>query len=191
MRFYLSCVSTALAYQIDMSQGSMREIEVRDVVVEQDEEVTMRFDVKSGTGYTWISNLSEEGKTVRLVDRWTESNSELAGGPASDFWKVNGVTEGSADIMMAYVRPWTFDAAQLEQPMATWGEKAEDAYQLKFNVVSKVGRVDVNSEKDTNVYGSEGDYWRITLHENPSTGFRWNIKADGPVKVIQTNFEPA
>ena len=69
--------------------------------------------------------------------------------------------------------------------MATWGEQAADAFELEFNVVSKIGRINnMSSEQETVVYGNEGDYWRFTLHDNPSTGFRWEIRTDGPVEVV-------
>ena len=90
---------------------------------------------------------------------------------------------------MAYAQVWNFDATKLDQPVSTWGKNTADAYELEFNVVSKVGRVDMTSEHESMVYGSEGDYWRITLAENPSTGFQWDIKTDGHIKLVQTNYE--
>ena len=90
MKFF-SLVSSALAYNVDMTQTSMRKTGQRNVVLEQDEDVTMRFEINSGTGYSWISNLDTEGKTVSLLERFTEKNEDRVGATVGDFWKVRGV----------------------------------------------------------------------------------------------------
>ena len=48
--------------------------------------------------------------------------------------------------------------------------------------------VDLEVETDVTEYLQRGTYCRISLEENPSTGYKWSFESEGGVMLVQDNY---
>ena len=49
--------------------------------------------------------------------------------------------------------------------------------------------IDLAEMTEIIVYAQSGDYYRIRVPENPTTGYRWATECEGGVEVVQDIFE--
>lgn len=129
------------------------------------------------TGYEWTYMV--EGTAVTLEDLGIgEPKNDVLGAPSAQSFLVQAVEPGTATITFTYARSWEPESSQQDVMEAT---------------VDKSGTLDLTDVTDTRVMWMEGlgtDEVLVVLESNPTTGFEWQVKAEGAVLVKDQGYLP-
>jgi inhibitor of cysteine peptidase len=136
------------------------------------------------TGYTW--QLDTTGFEV-VSDEYVPPNTDLVGAGGEHVWELKAVNTGTYKLNGIYKRSWEQQTAD----DTTWSATVTVT---KATLPAKESDVEpaLSLTKDDN--GSEntvskGDVVKITLAENPTTGYTWQLDTTG-FEVVSDEYVP-
>ncbi|MCS3901322.1 protease inhibitor I42 family protein [Methanococcus voltae] len=127
------------------------------------------------TGYTWNYTIEGDTDAIQITsDNYIPADSGLDGAPGTHVYEVEGMMPGTADIVFKYERNWENNS-----------EVKEYTYTIK---VISADRFDLEKDpnvvmKDASINTIKGEEMKISLPENPSTGYYW-VVSNGAPKIL-------
>ena len=125
------------------------------------------------TGYTW--QLDTTGFEV-VSDEYVAPNTNLDGAGGNHVWELKAVNTGTYKINGVYKRSWEQQTADDTTWTATITVKSPELSKEPAKEASLSLTNDDNGSENT---VSKGDIIKITLAENPTTGYTWQLDTTG------------
>lgn len=145
------------------------------------EVIQITLDENPTTGYSWDMP-TPEGLILKK-DEFIAPDTELAGAPGTHVWQFEADAPGTYTIEGKYVRPWETDA--------------EPAETFTLTVIVEAGAAPAPTPRvlevdETNSGGmiafEPGMKFRITLVENPTTGYTWDMTIPEGLTLVSDEF---
>ncbi|MCQ1537782.1 protease inhibitor I42 family protein [Methanocalculus taiwanensis] len=133
------------------------------------------------TGYSWDMAVPE-GLTLKR-DEFIAPETEMAGAPGMHVWEFEAGAPGTYTVEGKYVRPWETDAEPAETFTLTIIVEADAA-------PAPVSRVlEVDETNNGGMIGFDpGMQFKITLVENPTTGYSWDMAVPEGLTLVSDEF---
>ncbi|MDG6249660.1 protease inhibitor I42 family protein [Methanocalculus sp.] len=131
------------------------------------------------TGYSWDMAVPA-GLTLKR-DEFIAPDTELAGAPGTHVWEFEAGAPGTYIVEGKYLRPWEADAEPAETFTLTIIVEAAT------EPTSRV--LEVDETNNGGMIGFDtGMQFRITLAENPTTGYSWDMTIPEGLTLVSDEF---
>jgi inhibitor of cysteine peptidase len=133
------------------------------------------------TGYSW--NMTIPAGLILLSDEFIAPDTGLAGAPGMHVWLFEAATPGTYTVKGKYIRPWETDA----EPAGTFSmTMIVEGDAVPVQAPKVVGVDETNNDGGVSI--EPGMMIRITLVENPTTGYSWNMTVPAGLTLVSDEF---
>lgn len=133
----------------------------------------------AGTGYTWKVTEQAEGLDIQELDPVYDHEDGFVGGTGIQQFVCSAKKEGTYPYTIKYMRPWEGEESALAE------------FSDELHVVAKPGEKPLDTPRGIFSYSTwkinpgAGEYVKITVDANPTTGYTWKMTDDGGLSVTE------
>ncbi|HJJ32052.1 MAG TPA: protease inhibitor I42 family protein [Methanocorpusculum sp.] len=131
----------------------------------------LRFPSNGSTGYQWMCTQSDDGLKVSMNYRAPEI--DMPGAQGLEIIWLSSENAGTYNFTLKYMRSWEGE------------ESAVATYSDSITFVDNPEAIAINGPRASFVYDTfsinptAGDYVKISVRGNPTTGYTWKASGDG------------
>ena len=141
--------------------------------------VRLNLPYIAGTEYTWVVTEQAKGLDVQKLDAIYDHEKGFAGGTGVQPFVLSAEKEGTYPVTIKYMRPWEGEESALAE------------YSDELHVAAKSGEKPLDTPRGAFSYSSwkinpeAGQYVKITVHANPTTGYAWKAAESDDLTVSE------